>query len=154
MPKCELTTMVMVQDPTTGKVLVQERVKSWKGYAFPGGHIEDDESLYDCAVREVFEETGLSVRNLKSCGLVHWFNNKTGDRMIIFLYKTIEFEGDIISNDEGKNFWMDLAELRAALNNGQQTNSFYIYQPLFFDDKYSEAFGSWNNDEPWEMEYR
>jgi 8-oxo-dGTP diphosphatase len=38
MLKCELTTMVMIQDPTTGKVLVQERVKSWKGYAFPGGH--------------------------------------------------------------------------------------------------------------------
>jgi 8-oxo-dGTP diphosphatase len=30
MPKVELTNMVMVQDKITGKVLVQERIKSWK----------------------------------------------------------------------------------------------------------------------------
>ncbi|MDR1002512.1 MAG: 8-oxo-dGTP diphosphatase [Oscillospiraceae bacterium] len=154
MPKAEITTMVMIQNPATGKVLVQERVKNWKGYAFPGGHINDGESLYDCAVREIREETGLVIRNLKSCGLVHWFNNKTSDRMMIFLYKTSDFKGEVISNDEGINDWMDVAALRAALNSGKQTNSFYVYQPLFFDDKYSEAFCSWNDDEPFEMEYR
>jgi 8-oxo-dGTP diphosphatase len=154
MPKCELTTMVMIQDPTSGKVLVQERVKSWKGYAFPGGHIEDGESLYDCAVREIFEETGLTIRNLKSCGLVHWYNNKTGDRYMVFLYKTSEFEGNLISNDEGKNFWMNIDDLRYELNNGEQTNRFHFYQPLFFEDKYSEAFGSWNDDEPRKVGYR
>jgi 8-oxo-dGTP diphosphatase len=154
MAKTEITTMVMIQDPITRKVLVQERVKSWKGYAFPGGHINDGESLYDCAVREIREETGLIIRNLKSCGLVHWFNNKTCDRMMIFLYKTSEFEGEVLSNDEGENFWMDVTDLRTALNSGTQTNSFYVYQPLFFEDVYSEAFCSWNDDEQWEMEYR
>jgi 8-oxo-dGTP diphosphatase len=112
---------------------------------------DDGESLYDCAVREVCEETGLVVRNLKSCGLVHWYNNKTADRMMIFLYKTSDFEGEILSNDEGKNFWMDITDLRSELNSGKQTNSFYVYQPLFFEDKYNEAFCSWNDDEPWEM---
>ena len=41
MPKLEMTNMVMIQDKQTGKVLVQDRVKSWKGLSFPGGHIED-----------------------------------------------------------------------------------------------------------------
>jgi 8-oxo-dGTP diphosphatase len=154
MPTSELTTMVMITDPATGKVLVQKRVKNWKGYAFPGGHIDDGESFYDCAVREVREETGLTIRHLKSCGLVHWFNNKTGDRMMIFLYKTSDYEGEILSNDEGENFWMDIADLRAALNRGKQTNSFYVYQPLFFEDTYREAFCSWNDEQPWEMAYR
>jgi 8-oxo-dGTP diphosphatase len=57
--------MVMIQNKHTGKVLVQDRVKSWKGLSFPGGHVENGESFYDCAVREVKEETGLEVRDLK-----------------------------------------------------------------------------------------
>ncbi|KAL2011337.1 hypothetical protein VTN00DRAFT_4055 [Thermoascus crustaceus] len=32
-------------------------------WAFPGGHIERNESFEDCAAREVLEETGLTVNN-------------------------------------------------------------------------------------------
>lgn len=35
MSKNELTNMVMIQDKNTGRVLVQDRVKSWKGLSFP-----------------------------------------------------------------------------------------------------------------------
>ena len=38
MPKLEITNMVMVQNPQTGQVVVQQRVKSWAGISFPGGH--------------------------------------------------------------------------------------------------------------------
>lgn len=58
MPKTEITNMVMVQHPETGMVLVQNRIKSWQGIAFPGGHAEPGESIYDSAVREIREETG------------------------------------------------------------------------------------------------
>ena len=34
-------------------------------WAFPGGHLEFNESIEDCAAREVFEETGLSIQNLR-----------------------------------------------------------------------------------------
>lgn len=62
MPKVELTSMVMIQDKTTGKVLVQERVKSWKGLSFPGGHVNQGESIVDSAIREIKEETGLDIK--------------------------------------------------------------------------------------------
>ena len=75
MPKLEITNMVMIQNKSTGKVVVQERVKSWRGISFPGGHAEPGESIYDSAVREIKEETGLDIRNLKSCGFMCWFNN-------------------------------------------------------------------------------
>lgn len=151
MPKLEITNMVMIQDPITGKVLVQDRVKSWKGWSFPGGHVEANESFADSAVREVKEETGLNVCTLKSCGVIHWLNNKTFDRYIVFLYKTTHYSGELIPEcDEGRNFWTTLDELK----NIPSGNGTPKYLPMFLEDKYSEAFGSWNDDEPWELIFK
>ena len=61
MLRTEMTNMVMIQDRQTSKVLVQDRIKSWKGLSFPDGHVEDNESIVDSAIREVKEETGLDV---------------------------------------------------------------------------------------------
>jgi len=36
------------------------------GWQFPGGHLEYNESIENCAAREVWEETGLHIRNLRS----------------------------------------------------------------------------------------
>jgi 8-oxo-dGTP diphosphatase len=34
-------------------------------WAFPGGHLEFNESIKACARREVFEETGIQIKNLR-----------------------------------------------------------------------------------------
>ena len=152
MPKNEFTTMVMIQDKTTGKVLVQDRVKSWKDLSFPGGHIEDGESFYDCAVRETKEETGLDVYNLKSCGFIHWLNKTTFERFMVFLYKTTEYSGELIAEcDEGRNFWITIDEMRNTPSENQMPKN---YLPMFLEGKYSEAFGPWKDDEPWEIVYK
>ena len=144
MAKIELTTMVMIQDPHTGKVLAQNRVKSWKGLAFPGGYVEDGESCYACAVREVKEETGLTVSNLSSCGFVHWLNSETSNRYLVFLYKTTEYSGELIAEcNEGPNIWITLDEFR----NTPSENQTRQYLLMFLTNQYSEAFGAWNADE-------
>ena len=151
MSKLELTNMAMIQDKQTGKVLVQDRVKSWKGLSFPGGHIENNESFIDSAVREVREETGLEVWNLKSCGIIHWLNNKTFDRYIVFLFKTDDYSGELKPKcDEGRNLWITVDELIKTPSENQMSK----YLPMFLEDEYSEAFGSWNDDEPWEIVYK
>ena len=56
--------VIVVKD---GKVLMGKR-KNILGsgeWAFPGGHLEFHEKIEDCAKREVYEETGLIVKNIR-----------------------------------------------------------------------------------------
>lgn len=58
------TSVLIVKD---GKVLLGKR-KNAHGegqYAFPGGHLEHMESVQDCVMREIAEECGLEVENLR-----------------------------------------------------------------------------------------
>ena len=144
MSKITLTNMVMIQNKDTGEVIVQDRIISWKGLSFPGGHIEDGESIVDSAVREVQEETGLTPQNLKFCGVVHWLNDKTFERYFVFLFKTADYTGNLISEcNEGRNFWIPLEEFKNTSSENQMAEK---YLPMFLEDKYNEAFGLWNSD--------
>lgn len=94
------------------KVLVQERVKSWKGIAFPGGKLEEGESIIKSVEREVYEETGLVVNNLKICGIKDWYDYKEKIRNLIFLFETDTYKGELIpETDEGKVYWVTYEEL-------------------------------------------
>lgn len=151
MPSLELTNMVMIQDRQTGRVVVLDRVKSYCGISFPGGHIEDGESFVDSAIREAKEETGLDIRNLRSCGFMHWLNNKTLDRYLTFFYKTSDFAGELIDRtEEGRVFWATLGEVETM----KLAPSFREYLPMFLEETHSEAFGFWNADDPWEIVYK
>jgi 8-oxo-dGTP diphosphatase len=50
-----------------GKVLLGKRKNSHGDgtWAFPGGHLEFNESIKNCARREIFEETGIQIKNLR-----------------------------------------------------------------------------------------
>ena len=147
----EFTNMVMVEDKATGKVLVQERTKSWTGISFPGGHVEQFESIVDSAIREVKEETGLEIRNLRHCGVIHWVHKTRSDRYIVFLYKTSDFSGELLdATDEGRVFWVSPDEI----NNFELSKNFGNYIPMFFDDNLNEAYGLWHENEPDTLIYK
>ncbi len=159
MANLEITNMVMIQDKATGKVVVQDRLKSWCGIAFPGGHAEPGESIYDSAIREVWEETGLTVRNLTPCGFMYWFNNKTQDKYFTYFYKTTDFTGTLIdATEEGAVFWTSLD----SLDSMKLAPNFKEYLPVFLGDRYTEAYCSWNDEmeidqtksNPWGIIYR
>ena len=69
-----------------------DRLKQdWPGIAMPGRHIEEGESFSDSVIREVFEETGLTISNPRSVGTKHW-PDKEGHRYIVFLIRLRSFQ--------------------------------------------------------------
>lgn len=108
----ELTNMCMVYD-NNGNVLVEKKnlPDGSTGLIFPGGHVESNESVVDSMIREMYEETGLSISNLEFCGIKDWIEFDQS-RYMVFLYKTNSFVGCIKSSSEGEIFWMPIEELK------------------------------------------
>ena len=106
--KTILTNMCMVCDGEN--ILVEDKVNSsYTGVTFPGGHIESGESLAEAMVREVFEETGLTIKNPRLCGMYDWVY-EDGIRYLVFIYKAMEFEGSLKSSAEGNVRWIKKEE--------------------------------------------
>lgn len=139
--KSELTNMIMVYDKNTNRAVVQQRVKYWKGITFPGGHVEKGESFIDSAKREVFEETGLKVDNLKLCGIIDWCHRKSGKRYMVILYKTDTYSGELIEEtEEGKVFWADIDEISKM----ELPPYFDDYLKVFLSDDKQEFFATYD----------
>lgn len=99
----ELAVLCLVR--RGNQILLQNRVKpDWKGYALPGGHVEPGESFVDAVIREMQEETGLTVTP-KLCGLKQFPCD--GARYIVFLFTADEFTGTLTSSSEGEMVWVD-----------------------------------------------
>lgn len=131
----ELTNMCMLRR-ADGKVLVQNRVDpDWSGLTFPGGHIEPGESLVDSVVREMREETGLTVRNPRLIGSKSWMK-QDGSRYLVLLYVATEYEGSLHSSEEGEISWMTIGEMRA----GKMVDGMELYFRVYLDGDVSEIW--------------
>ena len=107
-----LATMVYcIKD---GDVLLMLRNKEpnlglWVG---PGGKFEPGESPYDCAKRELYEETGLEVNDLYFRGLITEISPRPDWQWLMFLYVATEFSGTIVEDKrEGRLSWCSLSEV-------------------------------------------
>lgn len=145
--RVELTNMCMIYDKETDRVVVQKRVKYWTGYTFPGGHVEAGESFAESAVREVFEETGLTVSDLECCGVIHWDNLDQDDheQYLVYLYRTEHFVGELVeATDEGSVEWMSLEELK-AMDGEKLAPNFAEYLKLFLTPGWKELHAPWRS---------
>lgn len=99
-----------------GKYLMLHRVKKkndmnhdkWIGI---GGKLEEEESPFDCARREILEETGLNVKDLKYRGIVTFVSNEFGTEYM-HLFHTEKFDGKIKADcNEGNLEWIKKDDL-------------------------------------------
>ena len=106
--RVELTTLCMVY--RGNELLLQNRIKTdWRGYCFPGGHVEPGESVVDSVIREMREETGLTVKAPKLCGIKQFPID--GGRYLVFFFKSDMFAGELTSSDEGSVEWIRRKDL-------------------------------------------
>lgn len=106
-----ITNMCMIENER-GQILVQDRISNeWPGITFPGGKVEKYESFVDSVIREVFEETGLTISQPQICGTKQ-FQTTNDERYVVIMYKTMHFSGTLKSSAEGEVFWINKAELK------------------------------------------
>ncbi len=104
----ELTVLCLIEDGD--RILLQNRVKrDWQGYTLPGGHVEPGESFVGAVIREMKEETGLTVINPVLAG-VKQFPIENG-RYVVLLFKATEWTGELASSDEGQMEWIEYGKL-------------------------------------------
>ena len=107
-----LTNMCLIINDKN-EILFQDRLKNdWPGLNLPGGHVEVNESIKDSVIREIKEETNLTLIDLEFVNYFEWINTKTSNREIVFLFKSNNFKGEIINSLEGKLYWLKIEDLK------------------------------------------
>ncbi len=138
MEKAIFTNLCMIYDDA-GNILVQDRKDpQWGGICFPGGHVEKGESFVESVIREVYEETGLTIENPVLCGSKQ-FQTQDDARYVVLFYKANRFSGTLHSSEEGEMLWIkrqDLTKYRLApdfeamvqIMESDELNEFYYYK--------------------------
>ena len=111
--KSKLTTLCYIEKDE--KYLILHRVlkkndinkDKWIGV---GGHFEKGESPEDCLLREVKEETGLTLTSYQFRGIITFTFSSQGketDTEYMCLYTANGYEGELISCSEGNLEWVN-----------------------------------------------
>lgn len=74
-----------------------------------GGKFEDKESPEDCVLREVKEETGLTLTNYRYRGIVTFVSDEA-ETEYMHLFTADGFTGELTDCDEGEPCWIRKAD--------------------------------------------
>ena len=103
----------------------------------------------DSVVREVREETGLDIFDVRLCGVKQWTHREGLFRYIVLLFKTDRFLGELKSSKEGRVFWVNRSEIK----NYTLADGFKEMLEVFENDDLSEIFYRFENGE-WLAEHK
>ncbi|EZP76795.1 phosphohydrolase MutT/Nudix family protein [Parageobacillus genomosp. 1] len=136
-------TTCMIQHEDRVLLIKRPDHKGYPGYVAPGGKVEFPESIVEAAVREVKEETGLTVSNLVFKGLDEYVNEKEHVRYMVFNYWTNTFEGTLLEHPpEGELMWVPISDAIQLPMQGWFRERF----PLYFERGTFEIHRVWDAD--------
>ena len=130
-----------------GKTLMMHRNKKqgdvhkgkWNGL---GGKLEPGESPDECVVREIREESGLSIRDPRLRGVLTFPEFKPGEDWLVFIYTASRFDGDLGSCAEGELEWVEDAKLmKLPLWEGDHIFLPWLDRDRFFSGKFTYLDG-------------
>ena len=109
-----LATLCYIKN--NGKTLMMHRIKrrednhagKWNGL---GGKIDPGETPEECVIREVKEESGLSIRNPRLKGFLTFPSFDGFDDWYVFVFTTHKFKGKLTASAEGELAWIADADL-------------------------------------------
>lgn len=84
-----------------------ENKDKWIGV---GGKLEEGESPEECVLREVKEETGLTLKKYQYRGFITFVSNQWGTEYM-HLFTATEYEGEIKECEEGNLEWVSKAQI-------------------------------------------
>ncbi len=108
-----LTTLCYIEKD--GKYLMLHRTKKendfnkdkWIGV---GGKFEPDETPEECLLREVKEETGLTLESYSLRGIITFISD-IYETEYMYLYTADKFSGSLIDCDEGELVWVEKSKV-------------------------------------------
>ena len=108
-----LTTLCYIEKDDC--YLMMHRVKKQKDinrdkWIGIGGHFEEGESPEECLLREVREETGLSLLSWRLRGVITFLTD-TCEGEYMFLYTSDRYEGTLTECDEGVLEWVPIKKV-------------------------------------------
>ena len=144
----KLATLCYITNKKTDSTLMIHRVKKendyhlgkWNGL---GGKFEQGESPEECAIREIKEESGLTVNNITMKGFITFpmFDGK--EDWYVFLFVSDKYEGKLIDSKEGNLAWIPNEKLMEI----NLWDSDKIFIPWLFKDKFFSAKFNYKNGE-------
>lgn len=136
----KLASLCYVRRP--GETLMLHRIKKandmhagkWNGL---GGKFEPGETPEACAIREIREESGLTVRDPELRGLITFPGFAGDDDWYAFVFVITEFEGQLIDSPEGVLRWIpDTELLDLPLWEGDRSFLKWLDLPSFFSARF------------------
>ena len=103
--------------------------------------MEKDESIVDAVIREMKEETGLTIKNPRLCGIKQF--PIQGGRYIVFLFSADQYSGQLIDSEEGRMYWIKKEDLSKV----SLVEDFYELLQVMLDDRLTEFQYVVENDE-------
>jgi 8-oxo-dGTP diphosphatase len=97
-------------------VLVRERRGDSVFWSVPGGGVEPGELITETLVREIKEETGITIRSVRRLAYIVNSTSDTFPSSVAFFFECDEWDGDIAPQDpEGDVLYAELASVDSAL---------------------------------------